>query len=131
MSHTPCPPVTTHVKHVVVTVDPAGQPQFSEDPIVVDTADTLLVFDLQAPDYLYPDDGTAVQVAGTDAPTKKNVAEQFPMAWRVNETIVALQDRNADKPGSRSHYACTVTVQHRSSGAKASRDPGIENNGHK
>ena len=48
-----------------MTVNAKGKPSFSVNPIVVDQADTLIVFALNTPSYRFPTDGSALQVTGT------------------------------------------------------------------
>lgn len=124
----PCPPVTASVRPVTVTVNAKGKPSFSVNPIVVEQADTLIVFTLNAPDYRFPTDGSALQVSGTDTPSRDAADGQFPMAWLIDERTLALQDRNDSALAPSLRFACTVSVEHIQTGERSSHDPGIENN---
>jgi len=127
---TPCPPIqNNHIFLVTVTVtEEAGKPQicYAPETITVDQSTSLIVFQLQTAGWAFPDDGSAVRVAGTDPVTKVNAAKQFPTAW-ISPNVLALQDHNNCSTQPCCNYSCTVSIVHTSTGQRLSKDPAIQN----
>lgn len=75
---------------------------------------SLLTFRLTNPDYRFPQVGAIVV---------QNPGTEFPNCWQLDEANMALRDRC----NNAASYNYTVTVEHKTSGARRSVDPIIQN----
>lgn len=115
-------PIQDNVFAVTITVvTPAGgkpELQFNPDPVkLTKVSNALILYYLVSPGYYFPTDGTALVIEGDDE------GKQFPLAWLVNASTIALADFNNNSE----HYKYTVTVVNATSGARITTDPIIEN----
>lgn len=103
--------------YVEVSIDDKGQLTCSPDPVKVQGADALLVFELTSPGWTF---------AKTGAIALKEPASDFPYAsWTIKPTTAALVDLNRVK----GTYPYNVAVVQTSTGRQFVFDPGIENEG--
>lgn len=105
---------TNNVYTVIVTVV-NNELQFSPDPVKIKTENSLITFNLLTPGYIFPTDGTALQV--------QDDGGEFPIAWYITPVMIGLADYNT----ARQSFAYTMNVQNISTGARLAKDPIIEN----
>ena len=105
------------VKTVEVSVDDKGNVTCSPDPVKVQGADALLVFEMVSPGWTFTDTGAiVVDKAGKEFP--------YP-SWTTKPTTAVLVDANTVKAS----YKYSVAVIQTSTGQRFVQDPGIENEG--
>lgn len=114
-------PIQDNVFPVSVSVI-GGQGQrrlvFNPDPVrLTNQPNGLIVYTLATPGYYFPDDGTALVIDSADA------AGEFPIAWIINATTLALGDYN----NNAQTYKYTMTVVNSRTQQRVSTDPGIVN----
>ncbi len=103
------------VKRASVTVDSAGMPSVTPDPVVVTTNNALVVFSLDTPGYNFPETGAIVVILPND---------QFPYSsWTIKPTCAAIYDKNSDAH----NYKYNVTVVNTATGVATTLDPTIKN----
>lgn len=105
---------TDNVYNVIVTVVD-GDLHFSPDPVKVKKENSLITFNLLSPGYIFPTDGTALEV--------QDDGGEFPIAWYINPVLIGLADYNT----ARQTFAYTMNVQNIQTGKVISKDPTIEN----
>ncbi len=103
------------VKTVEVSVDEKGNVACSPDPVKVQGADALLVFEMVSPGWTFTDaDAIVVDKPGTEFP--------YP-SWTTKPTTAVLVDANTVKAS----YKYSVAVIQTSTGKRFVQDPGIDN----
>lgn len=112
-------PIQSNAFTVTVSVNTAGNALvFNPDPVqLTPVSNALIVYSLVTPGYHFPVDGSALVISGDDE------GEEFPTAWYVNASMLALSDRNDNATS----YKYTMTVINTQTGAKISTDPTIVN----
>ena len=105
------------VNNVQVSVDDKGNVTCSPDPVRVQGANALLVFEMTSPDWTFTESA---------AITVKDPGKDFPYpSWTTKPTTAVLVDNNSVK-GS---YAYCVSVVQTSTGQRFLHDPTIQNEG--
>ena len=101
--------------YVEVSVDDKGKLTCSPDPVKVQGADALLVFEMTSPDWTF---------AKANAIALKEPAGDFPYAsWTIKPTTAVLVDLNRVK----GTFPYNVAVVQTSTGKEFVFDPSIEN----
>jgi hypothetical protein len=100
---------------VEVSIDDKGNLTCSPDPVKVQGADALLVFEMTSPGWTF---------AKTNAIALKEPASDFPYAsWTIKPTTAVLVDLNRVK----GTFPYNVAVVQTSTGKEFVFDPSIEN----